>query len=133
MSDVSVTETLAKAKPRKASAKANGADKAPAKVKAAPKAKKAASKAPKVKAKARKADPAKRDDYGYRNGSLKSQAMAMYASKKGATLVEVKAKLKSVQLNGLMALHGKRGFKVVKTKEAGDGPRQVTRYRLVSK
>ena len=134
MSDVdAAAEAPVKAKPRKAAAKANGAGKAPAKVKAAPKAKKAASKAPKAKAKPRKAPDVALDAYGYREGSLKSKAMAMYASKQGATLAEVKAKLKVIQLNCLMALDGKRGYKIVRVKEEGPGPRKLTRYFLKTK
>jgi hypothetical protein len=132
MSNVESTEAEAPKtrKPRKATAKPNGAAKAQAKVKAAPKAAKAAKAAPKAKAKAKAATPT--DDYGYREGSLKSQAAAMYGSKKGATLEEVKAKLKSVQLNLLTDLEAK-GFKVSKVKEDGPGKRQVTRYHLRSK
>lgn len=127
MSEAVETEAPAR-KPRKAVAKANGA----AKVKAAPKAAKAVKAAPKAKAKAAKVTKTPLDEYGYREGSLKSQAAAMYGSKKGATLEEVKAKLKSVQLNLLTDLEAK-GFKVSKVKEDGDGKRQVTRYFLRAK
>ena len=69
------------------------------------------------------------DVYGYRDGSKKSQAAAMYSGKKGATLEEVKTALGSVQLNLLKDCEA-RGFKVRRVKEAGDGKRQVTRYFL---
>lgn len=115
-------EAPAKAKPAKARAKANGAASKPAKAaKAAPK------KGAKPKTAAREAAP--RDKYGFREGSLKSQAASMYASKGGATLEEVKDKTKSVQLNLLKDLEAK-GHKVKKVKEDGEGKRQVTRYFL---
>ena len=98
--------------------------------------KKAVVKAMAVKAKASKIKaPAKEksaDVYGYRDGSLKSQAAKMYALKGGATLEEVKDKTGSVQLNLLKDLES-RGFKVKRVKEAGDGKRQVTRYFLTGK
>ncbi len=72
------------------------------------------------------------DPYGFRKGTLKSQAAAMYASKKGATMLEVKNKLDSTQLNLLTDLE-KKGFKVTKLKEAGPGTREVTRYFLRAK
>ena len=134
----------AKAKaPRKATAKPNGGAK-PAKAKAAaPKAAKPASKPAKAKAKAAKtakapakakakASKVERDAYGFKVGTLKAQAAAMYASKKGATLGEVKAKLDSVQLNLLTKLEAE-GFKVSKVKEDGPGNRKVTRYFLRAK
>lgn len=117
---------------RKASGKANGASKPPKAKVAAPKAKKAAAKAPKAKAKAPKKAPAAVDAFGFREGTLKSQAAAMYASKKGATLAEVKDKVGSIQLNLLKALQSE-GYKVSKVKEDGEGSRQVTRYFLRSK
>jgi hypothetical protein len=111
-------------RPRKATGKPNGERKAAKGAKLAPKAAKAAVKAPKGKAAV--------DQFGYRVGSIKSQAAAMYASKRGATLAEVKAKLNSVQLN-LLTDVATKGFKVSKVKEDGPGPRQVTRYFLRSK
>lgn len=127
---------VASAKPRKVKAKANGASK-PAKVaKAAPAKVKATSKPTKAKAKAKakapKASKVALDDFGFRVGSIKSQAAAMYASKKGATLAEVKAKLDSVQLNLLTTLEGE-GYKVKKVKEEGPGARKITRYFLQAK
>jgi hypothetical protein len=120
-------------KPRKVISKGNGASKPAKAIKAAPKAKKAASKPAKGKAKAKKAaSTAAVDQFGFRVGSLKAQAAAMYASKRGATLEEVKAKLKSVQLNLLTKLEGE-GYKVSKVKEDGPGARQVTRYFLRAK
>jgi len=130
--------------------RSNSKVKAPAKakVKAAPKAdpkpaKKATSKAAKpAKAAPVKAAPAKakakapakeskveRDAFGYRKGSLKSQAAALYSRKTGATLEEVKEKLGSVQLNVLTELEAK-GRKVTKQKVERKGQRAVTRYIL---
>ena len=134
MSDVDVGEDVSPSVkvPRKVRAKANGAAKP---VKAAGKAAKpvkAAGKAVKAKAKAAKAPKAAKtplDDFGFREGSIKSQAAAMYASKKGATLAEVKAKVGSVQLNLLTELMA-NGHKVKRTKVDGTGSRQVTRYFL---
>ncbi len=136
------TQTTDENKPRpaKAAAKANGAakpaakatakaaDKAKAKpaAKAAPKGK-AASKAP--KAAKPKAEAAKKDKFGLREGSAKSQAAAMYAEKGGATLEEVKAKVGSVQLNVLNDLE-EAGHEVTKKKVEREGQRPVTRYFL---
>jgi hypothetical protein len=104
----------------------------PAKAKATGKAAKPAKAAKAKAAKPAKAEKVELDKFGYRKGSLRSQAAALYSTGKGATLGEVKEKLGSVQLNVLTELEGK-GYKVTKTKEAGDGPRQVTRYHLKSK
>lgn len=73
------------------------------------------------------------DQFGFRGGSLKSQAAAMYASKKGATLAEVKAALNSSQFNVLHELEGRKGITIERTEEDGAGPRKVTRYRIVTK
>jgi hypothetical protein len=100
--------------------------KAPAKAKGAAKAK------PAKGAKARKprtADPAKLDQFGLRKGSIKSQAAAMYAKGKGATLNDVKEALESTQFNVLTELEGK-GFKITRTKVPGIGARQATKYHL---
>lgn len=127
-------------------AKAKGKGKAKAKAPAAPKAKKAASKPAKGKAapKAKAPKPAKAkaskpkgeklplDKFGFREGSIKSKAAAMYADGNGATLAEVKKKLGSVQLNLLKELEG-LGFKVTKKREAEDGKRPSTRYKLSGK
>jgi len=86
-------------------------------------------------AKARKPrtlDPAKLDQFGLRKGSIKSQAAAMYASKKGATLNEVKEALESTQFNVLTELEGK-GFKITRTQVPGIGARQATKYHLSAK
>lgn len=89
--------------------------------------------APKAKPKAKaKESEVKRDIYGYKEGSLKSKAAAMYASADGATMQEVKKKLGSVQLNLLTDLE-ERGCTVKKTKEEGNGARPVTRYFLKGK
>lgn len=70
------------------------------------------------------------DKFGFRTGSLKSKAAAMYASEKGATLNEVKAKLKSTQFNLITELEAKK-FKIKRTLEAGAGSREVTRYHIM--
>lgn len=111
----------AKAKPNGATHKAVKAAKAPAKAKATPKPAKAKAKA--------KVEAAEKDKWGFRDGSLKSKAAALYAAKKGATLEEVKEALGSVQLNLLKDLEAK-GHKVKKVKEDGEGKRKVTRYFL---
>ncbi len=126
-------------RPRKA-AKANGTKAAAAPVKAAGKPKAKAATPAKVKAKKaatapRKApvrDPAKLDGFGFRLGSLKSQAAAMYSKGKGATLGEVKEALESSQFNLLTQLEGD-GFTIKKTPEDGAGPRKVTRYKIMPK
>jgi hypothetical protein len=147
MSDETVNEQEpAPVKAKLKAAKSNGHDKAPVKaagkrkVKAAAKAPVKAKTAPKVKAKAAKApDKAKaakpkaskvdKDQFGFRKGSAKSEAAALYARKSGATLGEVKEKLGSVQLNVLVALEAE-GRTVDKVKEARKGQRPATRYFL---
>ncbi len=130
------------AKPAKKAAAGNGAAKAKgkAKVKAAgtPKpGKKAAPKAATkpVKAKAKKAerqrDPAKLDTWGFRKGSIKSKAAAMYAKGNGATLSQVKAEVGSVQFNLLTELK-EAGHKVDVEQVKANG-RLVNRYKLVAK
>lgn len=123
----------AKAKPaRGVKAKAVKATGKPAKAKASPaKAKAKAAKPAKARAKGktRTLDPAKRDEYGLRLGSIKSKAAAMYGSKKGATLGEVKDKVGSIQFNVLTQLQDK-GHKVKRVEEKGDAGRPVTRFYL---
>lgn len=70
------------------------------------------------------------DRFGFRVGSKKSQAAAMYASKKGATLGEVKEALKSSQFNLLSELK-ERKVQIDQIKVPGPGARQVTRYHIV--
>ena len=121
------------AKPVKVKAKGNGhakgAVKAKAKATAAPvKAAKATPAKAKGKAKAeRQRDPLKLDAFGFRKGSIKSKAAAMYA--KGATLADVKEALGSVQFNLLTELEG-RGFTVDKAEIKGANDRMVTRYKI---
>ena len=79
---------------------------------------------------ARKAASGPPDQFGFRSGSLKSRAAAMYASKKGATLAEVKDALKSSQFNLLTELE-KRKVKIERTQDEGSGARKVTRYHIV--
>ena len=105
--------------PAKAPVKAKGAAKA-----AAPKGAKA--KAPKAE---RQRDPAKLDQFGFRKGSIKSQAAALYAKGKGATLAEVKDAVGSVQFNLLTELKN-NGFKVETGEVKNDNGRMVTRYKL---
>lgn len=124
--DSGADEAPAPAKARKVKAKANGAAKPAVKAAKAPKkaAAKVAAKAP------RKAKPATpRDAYGFGEGTLKSRAAAMYAHKKGATVGEVKAALGAIQFNLLKQLEG-QGYKVTRTKEAGEGNKKITRYKL---
>ncbi len=109
----------AKNKPAKAILKATGkAAKKPARVTKA--------------RKARTRDPAKLDQFGLRKGSIKSRAAAMYASKKGATLSDVKETLGSVQFNLITELEG-QGYKIVRTLVPGIGARQATKYHLQAK
>ncbi len=129
-------------------AKGKGKGKAKGKAPAAPKGKKPASKPGKGKAAPKAGKPAKAskakaaskpkgekvplDRFGFREGSVKSKAAAMYADGKGATLAEVKEALGSVQLNLLKELEGK-GFTVTKKREAQEGQRPSTRYKLSGK
>lgn len=104
--------------------KAKAAAKLPAKAKAAPKALKKPAKAT-----APKGPPAKLDKWGIREGTAKSKAVEMYASKGGATLNEVKAVVGSVQLNVLKGLEAE-GHLVTTKREKLDGARTCTRYFL---
>jgi hypothetical protein len=116
-----LADLRAKAKPKKVKAKANGKPKAKAAPKAAPKGK--------VKARApRHRDPAKLDQFGYRKGSIRSKAAALYARKRGATLAEVKELVGSVQFN-LLTEQRDRGNKISNTKEVRNN-RTVKRYFL---
>lgn len=145
-----VEDTTPKAKAKaKAPAKANGATKPAVKAADKPKAAKAvkvavkAKTAPKATAKAAKgsekpkaakpkADGVKKDAWGFRDGSAKSQAVALYATKAGATLEEVKHAVGSVQLNVLNGLE-EAGHEVKRVKEEREGQRSVTRYFLKKK
>ncbi len=84
----------------------------------------------KAKGKAKTAIPL--DDFGFRKGTVRSKAAAMYARPNGATLSEVKAKLGTVQYNALTEVKN-RGFKVTTKEEAGEGNRPATRFFLKSK
>jgi hypothetical protein len=108
--------------PAKAPAKAKGA--APAKA-----AVKGKAKAPKAE---RHRDPAKLDTFGFRKGSIKSRAAAMYAKGKGATLAEVKEAVGSVQFNLLSELRA-NGFTVETSEVKNANGRMVTRYKLLPK
>lgn len=153
--NMAMSETVEDATPKpkvvkaKATAKANGHAKPPAKATGKLKAAKVvkvaakAKAAPKVKAKAAKgsekpkvakpkAEGAKKDAWGFREGSAKSQAVALYAAKGGATLEEVKAAVGSVQLNVLNSLE-EAGHEVKRNKEEREGQRSVTRYFLKMK
>jgi hypothetical protein len=118
-----------KAKPVKAAKAPSNGHATPAKAKAK------AAKPAKVKTKPRKPrvlDPSKLDQFGFRLGTIKAQAAAMYASKKGATLGEVKEKLESAQFN-LLTEVAEKGFKVLRSESQGDSGRKVTRYTIVTK
>lgn len=71
------------------------------------------------------------DQFGFRVGSQKSQAAAMYASETGATLSEVKAAVGSVQHNLLTELSNRPGIIVEKTTVSGVGRRSATRYKII--
>lgn len=126
------------AKPAKAAVKAadkpkaKAAGKAPAKAKTAPKATAKPAKATAKAVKPKGESTAKKDKWGFRDGSAKSKAVAMYAAKGGATLEEVKEAVGSVQLNVLKALE-ELGHEVIQKKEAREGKRAVTRYYLKAK
>lgn len=121
----------------KAKAPVKAAAKAPVKAKGAAKTAKPAKVAAKAKApskapKAAKGEEVLKDKYGLRVGSMKSRAAAMYATTEGATLVEVKDVLGSIQLNVLKDLE-EEGWNVVQKKETREGQRPVTRYWLKGK
>lgn len=80
----------------------------------------------------RTVDLSKLDRFGFRLGSIKSKAAGMYASKKGATLAEVKDACDSAQFNLLTELEGK-GFKIERTPISGPNDRKVTRYHIVAR
>ena len=137
MSDETTTteEVLPPAPPKERKKRVRTAPAKPAKVKAKGngKAVKAKGKAKaKAKGKPRTVDPAKLDQFGFRLGSLKSQAATMYAGKKGATLAEVKTALDSTQFNLLTELEGK-GYKVERTEVPGVNNRKVTRFKIITK
>lgn len=90
------------------------------------------AKGAKGKPKARNVDPTKLDQFGFRLTSMKSKAATMYASKAGATLAEVKAKLDSNQFNLLTEL-ASRGFKIDRRDVGGDHGRNVTKYKILTK
>lgn len=113
----------ATAKPAKATAKVAKPTKTAAK---------AAKGSEKPKVTKAKTEGAKKDQFGLREGSAKSQAAAMYARKTGATLSEVKDAVGSVQLNVLVALEAE-GHEVKRVKEEREGQRSVTRYILKMK
>jgi hypothetical protein len=119
-------------KPKKSSkSKAATKKKVAAKTKqVAKKAKSGNGKEKEKKVAKRSAVPAERDQFGFRKGSKKSQAAALYATKKGATLNEVKEKTGSSQLNLLTELKNRK-MKVLTSKEKGTGKKQVTRYKIV--
>lgn len=84
-----------------------------------------------AKRKPRTFDPDKLDQFGFRLGSKKSKAAAMYGSKNGATLAETKKALKSTQYNVLTELESK-GYKIKRTPDSGDEDRKVTRFHLIA-
>ena len=80
----------------------------------------------------RKVDLSKLDQFGFRLGSKKAQAAAMYASKKGATLAEVRGALQSTQFNLLTEIE-KRGFKIERMPATGEHDRKVTRFHIAGR
>ena len=78
----------------------------------------------------RTADPAKLDAYGFRVGSIRSRAAAMY--KKGATLADVKAETGGIQYNVLNELKA-AGFEIKETTVKGIGKKTSTRYKIIGK
>jgi hypothetical protein len=101
------------------------------KKKAAKPLKPAKVKKPIKKAKAKK-EATPLDDFGFRKGTIRSKAAAMYSSARGATIMEVKAKLGSVQYNMLLSLEQK-GFKLIRKEIDGLGNRPATRFFLHAK
>jgi hypothetical protein len=91
-----------------------------------------APKEAKAERKERTVDPAKLDKFGFRKGSIKSNAAAIYAKGKGATLAEVKEAVGSNQFNLLTEVEA-RGHTVQKTSVDGEGNRKVTRYKITAK
>lgn len=115
--------------PKAHKAQGNGHTKAakPAKVaKSAKAAKPFTAKAPRI------VDPLKLDKFGFRLDTLKSQAAAMYASKHGATLAEIKEALGSTQFNLLTELEEK-GFEIERGEVASATGRKVTKYKIKAK
>lgn len=112
-----ISEAAKKAAARAASKKAMADKPKPAKKEAKPKAEK-----PEIK----------RDAFGFREGTVKSKAAAMYASKDGATVDEIRDALNSVQLNLITELE-KRGFTVKREKEKKPSGRIITRYFIEAK
>jgi hypothetical protein len=82
--------------------------------------------------KPRSIDLSKRDQFGFRLGTLKSRAAIMYAGKGGATLEEVRLALKSTQFNLLTELEEK-GFKIDRTPTTGENDRKITKYHILAK
>lgn len=106
--------------------------KRPRKAAAKPARKAKAAKAAKPKAKAQTASVAKLDVFGFRKGSERSKAAAIYARPKGATLGEVKTKTGKLQFNVLTQLKS-MGHKVKAVPEAGPTKRPVIRYFVFAK
>lgn len=121
----------AAAKPAKA-VKPAKVVKAKAEAKPAKKAAKGKTKAAATERKPREVNPATLDAFGFRKGTIKSNAAALYAKGKGATLAEVKEKLKSAQFNLLTEVET-RGFTVEKNFVKNTNGRKVTRYHIVAK
>ena len=100
------------------------------------KPKKKVGKPAKVKKPAKRAKAKKEsiplDDFGFRKGTIRSKAAAMYGSTKGATLAEVKNKLGSVQYNMLISLE-QNGYKITRKEIDGIGNRPATRFFLHAK
>lgn len=120
-----VSAETTKTKPAKATAKpVKTRAKAAVKAAGAPKTRKPRA-APKF-------DTSKLDAYGFRLGSLKAKAAAMYASKTGATLSEVRDALNSTQFNLLNEVK-ERGWVVEEKSEDSTGKRRHIRYFIKPK
>lgn len=126
--DTAAEETDAPAPAKKAKSKPKAKAAKPAAKKA-----KAAAKPVKGKAKRRDINPDLVDAYGFRKGTIKSKAAAMYARKDGATLAEVKKALGSVQYNVIKQLEEK-GFKIRRSEVDNRATgRTATKFMLAAK
>ena len=105
------------------------AKKAPVKRAVKAKGKRKAKKAKSLRA-PRTRDVSTLDVFGFRKGSMRSDAAMMYRA--GATLDEVKGVLGSIQYNVLTALAAK-GFNVTEKVIKNDNKRKVIRYKVSSR
>jgi len=75
-------------------------------------------------------DVSKLDAFGFRLGTKKAMAAAMYAKKPGATLSEVKKAVGTPQFNVLTEMD-KRGFVIERTPVSGPTGKKVLRFHVV--